>query len=96
MIYGPDKKFGSRVNHVLQHTKPNPSKLNHTIFTISGAALFDLIDYAWSQKSLPLAVDAGTYIIEVGKIIGTLGETAIKIVTVPGTKNIITAYPVKV
>lgn len=96
LVYGPDKKFGSRINHVLQHTVPNINKLNHTVFTLTGEALFDLIDFAWSKRGLPLSSDPGTFIIELDRIVGTLGERAIKIVTVPGTSNIITAYPIKV
>ncbi len=95
LIYGPDEKFGSRMNHILQHTKPNLEKLHHTVFTVTGDA-FDLIDIAWSKRGLPLANDIGSYVIDLGKKIGTLGETAIKIVTIPGTNNIITAYPIKV
>jgi len=43
-----------------------------------------------------LANDPGTYIIELEKIIGTQGEKAIKIVVIPGTNQLITAYPIKV
>lgn len=96
LIYGPDKKFGTRINHILQHTKPNAAKLNHTVFTVADAELLDLIDFAWSKRGIALADDPGTYIIELEKIIGTKGEKAIKIVVVPGTSQIITAYPVKV
>lgn len=96
LIYGPDKKFGTRINHILQHTKPNTSKLNHTVFTIAGDELFDLIDFAWSKRGVALADDPGTYIVELEKIIGTQGEKAIKIVVIPGTTQVITAYPVKV
>ena len=96
LVYGPDRKFGSRIQHVLQHTIPNNTKLNHTVFTVPEKELFDLIDFAWSKKRLPLPNDPGTYIVDLGKVIGTLGETAIKIVTIAGTNNILTAYPVKV
>lgn len=34
LIYGSDRKFGNRVQHVLEHTKPNPNKVNHTIFSV--------------------------------------------------------------
>jgi hypothetical protein len=55
-----------------------------------------LIDFAWLKKGSPLPEDPGTYLIELGKIIGTQGETAIKIVVVPETTQLITAYPIKV
>ncbi|MGB8367100.1 MAG: hypothetical protein WCD44_01965, partial [Candidatus Babeliales bacterium] len=96
LIYGPDKKYGSRINHILQHTVPNSNKLKHTVFTVTGTELFDLIDFAWVKRGAPLPNDPGTFIVELDKIIGTLGEKAIKIVTEPGTSNIITAYPIKV
>jgi hypothetical protein len=95
LIYGVDRKFGTRINHVLQHTKPNSQKIKHTIFTLNGTELFDLIDFAWLKRGHHVPGDPGAYIIELGRIIGTLGETAIKIVVNPGTTELLSAYPVK-
>ena len=40
-----------------------------------------------------LANDPGAYVIDLGRVIGTNGETTIKIIVIPGTSEIITAYP---
>jgi hypothetical protein len=95
LIYGKDKKFGTRREHVLQHTRPDPTKRKHSVFTVTGNELFDLIDFAWSKKGAALSNDSRAYIIHLEKVIGTQGEKAIKIIVKPGTAEIITAYPIK-
>lgn len=55
-----------------------------------------LVDEAWLMKGTPLPYDQGIYLIDMGRIIGTDGESAIKIIVKPGTSEIRTAYPVKV
>lgn len=94
LIYGPDKKFGNRVQHVLAHTEPNPNKVNHTIFNVDKTEVLKVVDEAWSKKGAPLANDPGTYVVPMGRVIGTNGETAVRLVVKPGTNEIITAYPV--
>jgi|GEM_PF-1707235 len=96
LIYGKDKIFGNRVYHVLEHTKEVIKKTTHTMFTVTNEELFALIDEAWLKRGLPLPDDLGVYIVDMGKIIGTAEETAIRIVTRPGTSTLLTAYPVKV
>jgi hypothetical protein len=95
LIYGYDKKFGNRVLHVLAHGTPNPSKATHTVFNVSKDKILGLIDEAWKMKGSPLSNDPGAYVINMGKIIGTAGETIIKIVIKPGTSEIISAFPIK-
>jgi len=68
--------------------------MKHTVFNVNGEALFSLIDEAWLQRKLPVPGDPRAYVIEVGKVIGTQGETAIRI-AVDSEKFILTAYPVK-
>ncbi len=93
LIYGQGSKDGNRVNHVLQHTQPDPSKPKHTVFNVDRSNLIGLIDEAWANRKNPLPSDPGVYLVDMGRIIGTNGETQIRIVVVPGTNNIITAYP---
>ena len=43
----------------------------------------------------PLPNDPGAFVIPMNRVVGTGGETSIKIITRPGTNEIITAYPIK-
>lgn len=95
LIYKADKKFGNRINHVLAHAKPNLVKNQHSIFNVPENKILNLIDEAWKMRGNPLKSDAAAYIIDMKKIIGLEGESAIKIVVIPGTSEILTAYPVK-
>ncbi len=67
-----------------------------TFFNVPREEIISLIDEAWMMKDAPLANDPGAYIINVKKIVGTNGESAIKIIVKPGTAEIKTAYPVKI
>lgn len=46
------------------------------------------------MKGNPLESDIAAYIIDMKRKIGLNGESAIKIVVIPGTSEILTAYPV--
>lgn len=39
--------------------------------------------------------NSGAYVVQIGRAIGTSGETSIKTIVRPGTSQVITAYPVK-
>jgi hypothetical protein len=95
LIYGHDKKFGNRIQHVLAHASPDPNKITHSVFNVAKDKIPELVDEAWLKRSRPLASDPGAYVIDMEKVIGTKGEEAIKIIVKPGTAEIITAYPVK-
>ena len=84
---------GDRLTHVLDHTQPNPDKATHTVFNAQGNDALALVDEAWSLKGAPEVGDPGAYIIPMGRVVGTTGETSIKVVVKPGTNEIITAYP---
>ena len=97
IIYGYDRKFGNTLNHILAHMTPNTIKKNHTVFSIPKNQLVGLIDEAWSIKGNPLVSDPYAYIVDMKRIIGTKGETAMRIiVTKPGTSEILTAYPITI
>ena len=80
--------------HVLAHTAPNPAKLNHTIFSVPKYRVLALVDEAWSKRGSPEPDDLGAYVIPINRVVGTAGETAIRIVVRPGTNLILSAYPV--
>ncbi len=83
----------NRLRHILRHTTPDPSKPAHTVFAGNPKEVPALIDQAWKMKGAPLLGDAGAYVIDMGRTIGTMGERKIRIVVVKGTSSIITAYP---
>jgi filamentous hemagglutinin len=57
--------------------------------------ILGLVDQAWLKKGSSVSEDPGAYIVPMERVIGTAGETSIKIIVRPGTNKIITAYPVK-
>jgi hypothetical protein len=52
----------------------------------------DLVDEAWAQRGQPLPNDPGAYVVPMGKVVGTAGETSLKIITQPDTTEIITEH----
>jgi hypothetical protein len=95
MVYGQGSAEGNRIQHVLEHTVPDPSKPAHTVFNVDRNQVLGLIDEAWATRGAPLPNDPGAYVIPMGRVVGQGGETSIKIVVRPGTSNVITAYPVR-
>lgn len=96
LIYGPDRVHGSRVNHILHHTRPAPHKPVHAMFLAkTRKELFDLIDSAWLTLTNPCSNPTGEFNINMGKVIGTRGERRLKMIIIPGTSQIITAYPIR-
>ncbi|MNZ96917.1 hypothetical protein D3C78_1161340 [compost metagenome] len=93
--YGQGSVQGNRVLHVLEHADPNPAKTTHSVFSMDRKEILGAVDEAWLKKSSPVVGDSGAYVVPMGRAIGTLGETNIKIIVRPGTNQVITAYPVK-
>ena len=94
--YGLHRKDGNRIKHVLKHTVPNIDKRLHTVFSVSRKEVLPLIDEAWKKKGMPLANDPRTYLVDMKRVIGTNGETKIRIVVqTKGSNQITTAYPQK-
>lgn len=88
------EKGENRLRHILKHATPDPTKPNHTVFSAANKkAIPALLDQAWAKRSLPLPNDPGAYLVDMGAVVGTKGEKKIKIVVVPGTSELITAYP---
>ena len=94
--YGEGSIHGNRVKHVLEHSVPNSNKANHTVFSVSNRnEILGLVDEAWVARGNPLPNDPGAFVIPMNRVVGTGGETSIKIIIRPGTNEIITAYPIK-
>jgi hypothetical protein len=78
----------------LGYVDSNDKKRNRTFFNVPSNEIIALIDEAWLTKGNHLVNDPGTYVVNMRRIIGTNGESAIKIIVKPGTAEIKTAYPV--
>ena len=98
LVYKSSKNLPNRINHVLAHAKADPTKTNHSVFSVPEDQILDLVDEAWRNRGNPQANPKGKgdiYTINMGKVIGTKGETKIQINTFQGTSEVISAYPVK-
>jgi hypothetical protein len=98
LVYKSSKTFPNRINHVLAHAKADPTKKNHSVFSVPEDQILDLVDEAWSNRGNPRPNPKGNgdiYTINMGRVIGTKGETKIQINTFQGTSEVISAYPVQ-
>lgn len=94
--YGP-RLFadGNAVNHVLDHLVPNSAKKRHTVFAVDRTKLIETIDEAFGKRDEGvLQGDYRKFEVEMGRVIGTNGETRIRILILDGTRKVITAYPI--
>ena len=93
--YGQGSVDGNRVEHVLQHTVPNVQKAKHTVFNVDKSDVFDLIDEAWTSRGSGVLQANGNvcYDVDMGRVIGTDGETVIRIITDGFSNQIVTAFP---
>ncbi|NCC88083.1 MAG: RHS repeat-associated core domain-containing protein, partial [Clostridia bacterium] len=99
LIYEQGSKQGNRVLHVLEHTVPDPSKPLHSVFNAGRDKVLGVVDEAWSMRNsvTPILQKNGNQVFDIpmSKIIGTNGETTIRIVVENGTSKIVTSFPVK-
>jgi hypothetical protein len=95
LVYEVGGPQGNRLFHVFEHLAENTAKANHTVFNVpTSSEIIPLLDEAWTRRGNAVPNDPGAFIISMGRTIGTRGEQSIKIVVVPGTSRIVTAYPV--
>lgn len=94
LIYGQGSIHGNRVRHVLAHATPDSTKPVHSVFNVARNKVLGVVDEAWSMRGSPLTTDPGAFVVPMGRVVGTQGETAVKIIVRPGTSEIITAHPV--
>ena len=97
LVYG---RIGSnnqhRIDHIMEHASPKPNKPDHDMFnTIDQDEILRLVDEAWRKKGSHVPGDPGAYIVDLYKEIGTVGQTKMKVVVIPGSNppQIVTAYP---
>jgi hypothetical protein len=94
LVYKSNKNLPNRINHVLEHAKAIPTKPTHSVFSVPEFEILDLIDEAWNKRGNPeVNLKPDTYIVDMGKVVGTKGQTKIKIIVTAGTSDIITAHP---
>lgn len=81
---------------MLAHEKPDPTKPKHSVFcTCKAGDSLKVVDEAWAKRGQGKPCGNNTcYDVNMSRTIGTAGETGVKIVTKPGTNEIITAYPI--
>ena len=84
---------GHRISHIFDHTVPNPQKPSHSIFSDTRDKILDLVDEGFS-KAKQHPQDAFRFEAEMGKVVGSAGETKMRIIVNPQTKQITTAFPI--
>ncbi len=94
LIYGNDKTHGNKVQHVLAHTVPDTNKKQkHIVFNVDRSELIGVVDEAWS-KGVVDSKDSAAYVANMGRVIGTNGETKVRVVVLPNGR-ILSAYSVQ-
>jgi filamentous hemagglutinin len=96
LIYEQSSKDGNRIKHVLEHLKENPNKPLHTIFNVESRDLLGVVDEAWKKRTGPGLLQGNgnrVWQVNLGRAIGTQGETSVQIVVKDGTNKLITAFP---
>lgn len=69
---------------------------NKSLFNVNSNKVLELIDDAWAKKGNSY-LNKGNDVFEIfmdGDVVGTAGETYIRVVTKSGTNEIISAYPI--
>ncbi|WP_427340821.1 hypothetical protein [Caloranaerobacter sp. DY30410] len=67
-----------------------------SLFNVGKNKVLTLVDEAWLMRGKSyLNRGNDVYEIPMGRIVGTKGETTIRIITKHGTNDIISAYPIK-
>lgn len=96
LVYGQGSVHGNRVKHVLDHLVPNSGKAIHSVFNVDRTQLIGLLDGAWKTRIGPGILQPNgnrVWVVDMGRVVGTNGETYIQIVVKDGTANVITAFP---
>ncbi|MEV5445547.1 ALF repeat-containing protein, partial [Streptomyces sp. NPDC052644] len=98
LVYMRESANRHRIDHVMDHTRPNPDKPLHGVFKEKDqGALLALIDDAWKKRSGDPILNRGNKVfpVEYDEAIGDGGEKFLCIVTRYKSKKyrVITAYP---
>jgi hypothetical protein len=92
LIYRPTGTAGARLEHVLLHAYPDDSKRVHSLFK-DRHRIVELIDEAWLRRGRPAVDDPLAYNVDMGRVIGSHGETILRVVVKSGNE-VVSAYPV--
>jgi len=96
LVYGQGSAHGNRVMHVMDHTVQNAAKPVHSVFDIPRNQVIGLVDEAWAARTGKGTLQSNgnrTWLVPMGRQVGTNGQTSIKVVVKDGTSEIITAFP---
>ncbi|MEW2634473.1 ALF repeat-containing protein, partial [Streptomyces sp. NPDC048389] len=98
LVYMRENANRHRIDHIMDHTRPNPDKPLHGVFNEKDQGeLLSLIDDAWSRRGSDPIVNRGNKVfpVEYENPIGEGGERFMCIVTRYKSKKyrVITAYP---
>lgn len=96
LVYGQGSAHGNRVMHVMDHTVANASKPVHSVFSAPRNQVIGLVDEAWAARSGAGTLQANgnrVWTVDMGRQVGTGGQTSVQIVVRDGTTEIITAFP---
>jgi hypothetical protein len=96
--YGMGSTQGNRVKHVLEHAIPDPSKAVHSVFNVERREVLGLVDEAWNaRQGAGVLQNNGNriWVVDMGRPVGTAGESNLRIIVRDGTNRVITAYPSK-
>ncbi len=67
-----------------------------SVFNVPRNQILGLLDEAYvSSARVSVSGDSAAFITPMGRIVGTGGENAVRLVIKPGTSEVISAYPVK-
>jgi len=94
LVFGPagSNSHGHRLTHVMAHLRANLARPIHSVFDVD--FLIDILDEAWSPRTtFTRGQTKDVYDVNTGRVVGTAGETNIRIVTKKETSEVITAYP---
>lgn len=85
---------------MLAHGVPDLTKPEHAVFNVANKDILPLVDEAWSAKNGSgvtkiVQTNGNEYFdIPMGRVVGTEGQTSIRIVVEQGMRVIVTAFPI--
>ncbi len=96
LVYRQGSAHGNRVNHVLNHCLPNLTKSTHSIFSVGRTKLIGMIDEAFAKRGAGVLQANGNRMFEIdmGRVIGSIGETRLRLIIQDCTNNLATAFPI--
>ena len=83
------------LKHILRHAWPGTTK--PSVFSVSPREVPALTDQAWKKRGLLLPPEPGkiydVFVVDMGKVVGTKGESKIRVIMELNSNNIVTAHP---